>query len=357
MVRGRGYAKTLDDFGDIVLAATEDATPIRIRDIGEVVLGPDYRRGLADLDGTGDVVSGIVVMRQGQNALTVIDAVKARLKEIEPGLPDGVRVVPVYDRSDLIKRAIGTLKSTLTEIIVTVSLVIFIFLWHPPSSLIPIITIPIALLISFIPFRAMGITANIMSLGGIAIAIGAMADAAIVVVEQTHKRLEEWQRDGRQGDSRVVIIEAIKQVAGPSFFALLVIAVSFLPVLTLEAEEGRLFRPLAYTKTLAMVVAALLAVTLDPALRLLVTHIKSFDFRPRRLCRAVNAVLVGTIYPEEKHPVSRVLIRIYDPIARWALRRKWVVIGAAVAMVAATVPVYQRLGSEFMPPLDEESLF
>jgi len=268
MVRGRGYAKTLDDFGDIVLTATEDATPIRIRDIGEVTLGPDYRRGLADLDGTGDTVSGIIVMRQGQNALTVIDAVKARLKEIEPGLPDGVRVVPVYDRSDLIRRAIGTLKSTLTEIIITVSLVIFIFLWHPPSSLIPIITIPIALLISFIPFRAMGITANIMSLGGIAIAIGAMADAAIVVVEQTHKRLEEWQKKGGQGDYRVVMVAAIKQVAGPSFFALLVIAVSFLPVLTLEAEEGRMFKPLAYTKTFVMVTAAFLAITLDPALRL-----------------------------------------------------------------------------------------
>ena len=196
MVRGKGYAKTLDDFGDIVLRATENATPIRIRDIGEVTLGPDYRRGLADLDGTGDVVSGIVVMRQGQNALSVIDQVKARIKELEPGLPEGVRVIPVYDRSGLIRKAIDTLQLTLTEIIFTVSLIIFIFLWHPPSSLIPIITIPIAVLVSFIPFRAMGVTANIMSLGGIAIAIGAMVDAAIVVVEQTHKRLEEWQKRG-----------------------------------------------------------------------------------------------------------------------------------------------------------------
>ena len=357
MVRGRGYAKTLDDFGDIVLTATEDATPIRIRDIGEVTLGPDYRRGLADLDGTGDTVSGIIVMRQGQNALTVIDAVKARLKEIEPGLPDGVRVVPVYDRSDLIRRAIGTLKSTLTEIIITVSLVIFIFLWHPPSSLIPIITIPIALLISFIPFRAMGITANIMSLGGIAIAIGAMADAAIVVVEQTHKRLEEWQKKGGQGDYRVVMVAAIKQVAGPSFFALLVIAVSFLPVLTLEAEEGRMFKPLAYTKTFVMVTAAFLAITLDPALRLLVTNVRNFGFRPRWLSRSFNAVFVGTIRSEDQHPISRRLIRLYEPVASWSLRHKWRVIEIAALIVLVTAPVFMKLGSEFMPPLDEGAIF
>ena len=357
MVRGRGYAKTLDDFGNIVLTATENATPIRIRDIGEVVLGPDFRRGLADLDGIGEVVSGIVVMRQGQNALTVIDAVKARLKEIEAGLPDGVKVVPVYDRSDLIKRAIDTLKSTLTEIIITVSLVIFIFLWHPPSSLIPIITIPIALLISFIPFRAMGITANIMSLGGIAIAIGAMADAAIVVVEQTHKRLEEWQKKGERGDYRAVIVDAIKQVAGPSFFALLVIAVSFLPVLTLQAEEGRLFKPLAYTKTFVMVIAAFLAITLDPALRLVITNVRSFVFRPHWLSRSFNAVFVGTIRSEDEHPISSRLIRLYEPVASWSLRHKWRVIEIAAVIVLVTVPAFLHLGSEFMPPLDEGAIF
>ena len=357
MVRGRGYAKTLDDFGNIVLTATENATPIRIRDIGEVVLGPDFRRGLADLDGIGEVVSGIVVMRQGQNALTVIDAVKARLKEIEAGLPDGVKVVPVYDRSDLIKRAIGTLKSTLTEIIITVSLVIFIFLWHPPSSLIPIITIPIALLISFIPFRAMGITANIMSLGGIAIAVGAMADAAIVVVEQTHKRLEEWQKKGERGDYRAVIVDAIKQVAGPSFFALLVIAVSFLPVLTLQAEEGRLFKPLAYTKTFVMVIAAFLAITLDPALRLVITNVRSFVFRPHWLSRSFNAVFVGTIRSEDEHPISSRLIRLYEPVASWSLRHKWRVIEIAAVIVLVTVPAFLHLGSEFMPPLDEGAIF
>jgi Cu(I)/Ag(I) efflux system membrane protein CusA/SilA len=357
MVRGRGYAKTLEDFGDIVLSATEDGTPIRIRDIGEVVLGPDYRRGLAELDGTGEVVSGIVVMRQGQNALKVIDDVKAKLKEIKAGLPDGVKVVSVYDRSDLIRKAISTVKSTLAEIIITVSLVIFIFLWHPPSSMIPIITIPIAVLMTFIPLRAMGITANIMSLGGIAIAIGAMADAAIVVVEQTHKRLEEWEKSGKQGDHKVVIVDAIKQVAGPSFFALLVIAISFLPVLTLEAEEGRLFKPLAYTKTFAMVFAAFLAITLDPALRLLLTKVRNLDFRPRWFSRTLNSIFVGTIRSEDEHPISSRLIRIYEPVASWSLRHKWRVIVAAAVVVLITVPVFLKLGSEFMPPLDEGTIF
>ncbi|MHC5038489.1 MAG: efflux RND transporter permease subunit, partial [Planctomycetota bacterium] len=357
MVRGRGYAKTLDDFGDIVLSATEDATPIRIRDIGEVTLGPDYRRGLADLDGTGEVVSGIIVMRQDQNALTVIDAVKKRLKEIAAGLPEGVKVIPVYDRSDLIRRAIGTVKSTLIEIIVTVSLVIFVFLWHPPSSLIPIITIPIAVLMAFIPFRAMGITANIMSLGGIAIAIGAMADAGIVVVEQTHKRLEEWHKNGQQGDHRAVMVDAIKQVAGPSFFALLVIAVSFLPVLTLEAEEGRLFKPLAYTKTFAMIFAAFLAVTLDPALRLALTNVRNFGFRPRWISRTFNAIFVGKIRSEERHPISRRLMRLYEPAASWSLRHKWRVIEIAAVILLLTVPAFMKLGSEFMPPLDEGAIF
>ncbi len=357
MVRGRGYAKSIEDFRNIVLSANDAGTPIRVKDIGEVSIGPDYRRGVADLDGQGDVVSGIVVMRQGQNALDVIDRVKAKLKQIEPGLPDGVRIVPIYDRSDLIKRAIDTLKSTLIEVIIVVSLVILIFLWHPPSAIIPIITIPIAVLISFIPFRAMGITANIMSLAGIAIAVGALVDASIVVVEQTHKRLEKWKQSGEQGDPSGVIVDAIKQVAGPSFFALLVIAVSFLPVLTLEAEEGRLFKPLAYTKTLAMIVAAFVTITLDPALRLLVTNLKNFNFRPVWLCKTANAVLIGAIHPEEKHPVSRFLIRLYDPVVRWSLRWKRVVIGLALALIIVTIPVFMKLGSEFMPPFDEGALF
>jgi len=357
MVRGRGYAQSVQDFENVVLTASENGTPIRVKDVGQVTTGPDIRRGVSDLDGTGEVVSGIVVMRQGKNALEVIERVKAKIREIEPGLPSGVKIVPVYDRSDLIHRSIDTLRSALIEVIVTVVIIIFLFLWHVPSACIPVITIPIAVLISFIPFRALGITANIMSLGGIAIAVGTLVDAAIVVVEQTHKKLEEWERTGQREDYRGVVVNAIKQVAGPSFFALLVIGVSFLPVLTLEAEEGRLFKPLAYTKTLAMIVAAFLAITLDPALRIFVTHLKTFNFHPRWLCRVTNAVLAGRIHAEEKHPISRFLMRIYEPVAAWSLRWRWVVIAAALAMVIGTIPVYRQLGSEFMPPLDEGSLF
>ena len=356
MVRGRGYATSVADFENILLTTGKDGTPIRVRDIGTVALGPDLRRGVADLDGQGEVVSGIVVMRQGQNALEVIDRVKERLRRIEPGLPEGVQVLPVYDRSTLILRAIATLKTTLVEVMVTVALVILLFLRHIPSALIPMITIPVAVLIAFIPFRWLGVSANIMSLGGIAIAIGAMVDASIVVVEQTHKKLEEWEQGGRRGDYRAVVLGAVKQVAGPSFFSLLVIAVAFLPVLTLEAQEGRLFKPLAYTKNLSMIVAAVLAITLDPALRLSLTHLRRFTFRPGWLCRATNAVVAGAIHPEEQHPVSRTLIRLYRPVAEWALRRKAVVLGTALALMAATVPVYFSLGSEFMPALDEGAL-
>ena len=356
MVRGRGYAKSIRDFEDIVLVASEKGSPIRVKDVGQVVLGPELRRGVSDLDGTGEAVSGIVVMRQGENALQVIDRVKQKLAEIAPGLPPGVKVVPIYDRSDLIHRAIANLKSTLVEVLVTVSLVILLFLWHLPSAIIPLVTIPVAVLLSFIPFRMMGVTANIMSLGGIAIAIGALVDAAIVVVEQTHKKLEEWERTGRKEDYRDVVVGAVKQVGATSFFALLVIAVSFLPVLTLEAQEGRLFKPLAYTKNLSMVIAAVLAITLDPALRLSLTHARSFAFRPRWLAKLANAAVVGKIHPEAKHPVSRALIRLYSPVVAWSLRRRWLVIGGALALIAATVPVFQKLGSEFMPPLDEGAL-
>ena len=356
MVRGRGYARSVQDFENIVLTASETGTPIRIRDVGQVAMGPDIRRGVSDLDGTGEVVSGIIVMRQGQNAMDVIERVKAKIKEIEPGLPAGVRVVPVYDRSELIRRAIDNLKSTLIEVILTVVFVILLFLWHVPSAMIPVITIPLAVLIAFIPFRMLGMSANIMSLGGIAIAVGALVDAAIVVVEQTHKKLEEWQRTGRKENYQTIVLDAIKQVAGPSFFALLVIAVSFLPVLTLEAQEGRLFKPLAYTKTLAMLVAAVLTITLDPALRLFFTHLKNFNFRPLWLCKATNTVLVGTIRSEEKHPVSRMLIRLYEPVARWSLDRKKLIIATALVLMVFTIPVYQKLGAEFMPPLDEGAL-
>ena len=357
MVRGRGYAKSVADFENIVVSASESGTPIRIRDIGNVTVGPDLRRGVSDLDGTGEVVSGIIIMRPGENAVDVITRVKERIREIEPGLPPGMEIVPIYDRSGLIRSAMENVKETLIEVVLTVSLIILLFLWHPPSALIPIITIPVAVLVAFIPFHAMGITANIMSLGGIAIAIGELVDAAIVVVEQTHKKLEQAQREGSTREVREIVIEAVKEVAPASFFALLVIAVSFLPILTLEAQEGRMFKPLAYTKTFAMLVAAVLVVTLDPALRVLLTGVRRFHFRPAWLCRAVNGVLVGRIRSEESHPISRFLTRIYEPVVRWSLRWKWLVIGGAVALTIVTVPVFTHLGSEFMPPLREGSLF
>ncbi|HWK09087.1 MAG TPA: CusA/CzcA family heavy metal efflux RND transporter, partial [Vicinamibacterales bacterium] len=356
MVRGRGYAQSAGDIGEIVLARSESGVPVRVKDVGDVTLGPDIRRGIADLDGLGDTVAGIVIMRAGENALHVIARVKAKLADLEPTLPAGVRVVTVYDRSDLILRSIDNLKHTLTEELLIVAVIILIFLWHIPSAIIPIATIPVAVLISFIPMRMMGVSSNIMSLGGIAIAVGAMVDAAIVVVEQTHKKLELWDRTGRKEDYHRVVVNAVKEVGGPSFFALLVIAVSFLPVLTLEAQEGRLFRPLAYTKNFSMIIAAVLAITLDPAMRLLFTHMTNFSFKPAWLARVANAVLVGKIHSEENHPISRVLIRLYEPICAWSLGWKWIVLAGAMAVVVATVPIYGRLGSEFMPPLDEGTL-
>ena len=356
MVRGRGYARSARDFEDLVVATSEKGTPIRIRDVGQVVVGPELRRGVSDLDGKGDAVSGIVVMRQGENALQVIERVKKKLAQVQGGLPAGVKVTPIYDRSELIHRSIDTLQGTLVEVLVTVSLVILLFLWHLPSALIPLVTIPVAVLISFIPFQLMGVTANIMSLGGIAIAIGALVDASIVVVEQTHKKLEEWERNGRKGDHVEVIVSAVKQVGPASFFALLVIGVSFLPVLALEAQEGRLFKPLAYTKNLAMIVSAFLAITLDPALRVTLTHFRTFDLRPRWLSNLANVTLGGRVHPEERHPVSRFLTRTYEPVVRWSLRNGKLVVGGALALVLVTVPVLRSIGSEFMPPLDEGAL-
>ncbi len=359
MIRGRGYARSIRDFENIPLSVSENGTPICVKDIGQVVQGPDIRRGVTDLDGEGEAVSGIVIMRHGQNALDVIERVKKKIREIEPGLPPGVKIVPVYDRSDLILRSIDNLKSTIAEVIAIVVLVIVLFLRHIPSALIPVITIPVAVLLAFIPFRLMGITANIMSLAGIAIAIGALVDAAIVVVEQTHKNLEEWERTGRREDEESVIVRAVKQVAGPSFFALLVIAVSFLPVLTLEAQEGRLFKPLAYTKTLSMVIAAVLAITLDPALRVFLTHRKAVPFQSSWLswpAKIWNAVFASPIPAEENHPISRRLIRIYQPVLDWSLKRRKTVLAAALILMIATIPVFLKVGSEYMPPLEEGSI-
>jgi len=356
MIRGRGYVKSLSDIEEIVLA-NQDGTAVRVKDVGEVVLGPDIRRGAADMDGTGEVVSGIVIMRQGSNALEVIDKVKARLKEIEPGMPQGVRVVPVYDRSELIRRSISNARSTLIEVILTVVLIILIFLWHFPSAVIPVVTIPVAVLVSFIPLQYAGVSINIMSLAGIAIACGELVDAAIVVVEQTHKKLEIYERSGQPFRYEEVILEAVKEVAGPTFFALLVIAVAFLPVLVLEGQEGKLFRPLAYTKNFAMLVAAVLALTLDPALRLLlVRRPANLGIEQSRWQGFLGSLLGGKIRPEEKHPITGPLMRFYDPVVRWTLRWKTQVVAGALVLVALTIPLFWMLGSEFMPPLEEGSL-
>jgi Cu(I)/Ag(I) efflux system membrane protein CusA/SilA len=354
MVRGRGYIRSVADVENLVVSTQmETGTPVLVKHLGRVTLGPDIRRGIADLDGEGETVGAIVIMRSGEDALKVIERVKARIAEIEPSLPPGVEIVTTYDRAELIERSIETLTGTLIEELLIVSAVILIFLWHIPSALIPIVTIPITVVLSFIPMYGLGITANIMSLGGIAIAIGAMVDAAIVVVEQTHKKLEHWDAEGRPGNFKDVVVSAVKEVGGPSFFALLVIAVSFMPVFTLEAQEGRLFRPLAFTKNFSMAIAAALAITLDPAVRLLFTHMKEYRFRPAFLARIVNAVLVGKIHSEENHPISRPLMKIYHPVVEAVLRHQWMTIAGAVVVMLLTIPAFMRLGSEFMPPLDE----
>ncbi|MCC6766325.1 MAG: efflux RND transporter permease subunit [Deltaproteobacteria bacterium] len=354
MVRGRGYVRSVRDIEDIVVSIDEKTgTPVLVRQVAKVTLGPDIRRGVADLDGLGDTVGGVIVMRQGENALNVIRRVQARLQELAPSLPDGVEIVTTYDRSALIERAIDTLLHSLGEEVLIVSAVILVFLWHIPSAVIPIVTIPVSVLLAFIPMYAMGLTSNIMSLAGIAISIGVLVDGAIVEVENAYKRLEEWVAGGRRGDYHAIRLRALKEVGPSVFFSLLVIAVAFLPIFTLVDQEGRLFKPLAYSKNLAMAIAAILAVTLDPAMRMLFTRMEPWEFRPRFLARLVNAVAVGRYYPEERHPISRVLFAVYEPVCRWVLRHKLVTVFGAAALVASTIPVYLRLGSEFMPPLNE----
>jgi len=356
MVRGRGYSRTVEDFGSIVVKATAGGVPVLLRDVARVEIGPELRRGVSDLDGTGDTVGGIVVMRHGENALNVIRRVKARLEELKPSLPRGVEIVTTYDRSDLITRAIDTLKHELTIEMLIVSLVILVFLWHIPSAVVPIVTIPVSVLLAFIPMYYFGLTVNIMSLAGIAISIGVLVDGAIVEVENAYNKLYHWQAGGRKGDFHAVRLAALTEVGPSVFFSLLVIAVAFLPVFALVDQEGRLFKPLAFSKNLAMAIAAVLAVTLDPALRMLFARMDPFSFKPRWLAWFATRTLVGTYYPEERHPISRAIHRVYEPACRFVLRRPWTVIMVSVALVAVSVPVYFKLGREFMPPLREGSL-
>lgn len=353
MVRARGYIGSLDDLEQVVVKTGDRGTPVLLGDVAHVALGPQIRRGVSDLDGLGDSVGGIVVMRHGENALSVIDRVKAKIEDLKPSLPEGVEIVTTYDRSDLIQKSIDNLKDELLMEMIIVSLVIMFFLWHMPSAFVPIITIPVSVLLSFIPMYFFGITSNIMSLSGIAISIGVLVDGAIVEVENAYKRLETWKEGGGQGDDRGVVLKAIQEIAPSVFFSLLVIAVSFLPVFTLIDQEGRLFKPLAYTKTLVIATAALLAITLDPAIRLLFVRMKPFTRGPRWITTPLTTLFVGRYYREEDHPVSRLLFRLYERPCRWVLRHPKTIIGLSIAIVASTVPVYLKLGSEFMPPLNE----
>ncbi len=341
MVRGRGYIKDLDDLRYIPVGASGDGTPVYLKDVARVELGPEIRRGLADLNGKGEVAGGIVVVRFGENVAKVISRVKQKIKtDIAPSLPKGVRIVTTYDRSDLIKRSVGTLRNEIIKLSIAVGLVCLVFLFHLPSALVVILTLPIAILMAFICMYYLGVTSNIMSLSGIAIAIGAMVDASIIMVENAHKKIEEWEA-ARLGNEHAegraeVIIEAAKEVGPSLFFSLLVITAGFLPVFALQQQAGRLFKPLAYTKTFAMLFSSFIAITLTPVL--------------------MGLFIRGKVRPEYKNPVSRFLHRVYEPVANVALGHKKLVILAAVFVLALTVIPYEKLGSEFMPPLYEGTI-
>ena len=338
MVRGRGYLKGLEDLEIIPVGTNGAGTPIYLKDVARIQLGPEIRRGIAELDGRGEVAGGIVIVRFGENVLNVIERVKEKIKkDIEPSLPQGVKIVATYDRSDLIKRSIATLKDEIIKLSIAVSVVCIVFLFHLPSALVVILTLPLAIIISFILMYYLQVTSNIMSLSGIAIAIGAMVDASIIMVENAHKKLEEWEAQGRPIPRLEVIIEAAKEVGPSLFFSLLVIMVGFLPVFTLQAQAGRLFKPLAYTKTFAMLFASFLAVTLTPVL--------------------MTLFIRGKIRPEEKNPISWLLHKLYEPVVHVALRfRKTVLILGLIILVLTYYP-FKKLGTEFMPPLYEGTLF
>jgi len=334
MVRGRGYIRSVSDIEDVSLGAMADGTPLLVKNVARVHLGPDMRRGVAELNGQGDVAGGIVVIRYGVDTYGVIESIKRELEEsIQPALPEGVEFVTTYDRSALIERSIENLEEKLVEEAIIVSLVCVVFLWHVRSALVAIFTLPLSILLSFVAMRYIGLGSNIMSLGGIAIAIGAMIDAAIIMIENAHKHLEQQVGDEPRLD---VLIAAAQEVGRPLFFSLLIITVSFLPIFTLEAQEGRLFRPLAYTKTFAMGFAALTSVLVVPFL--------------------MRLFIRGRIAPEAENPVNRLLIRAYHPVVRLVLRRRAITLGAAALLMASTVPIAMRLGSEFMPPLYEGTL-
>ncbi len=355
MVTAEGYIKNLEALKKVAVKSVR-GTAVYLSDLATVTTGPEIRRGLAELNGEGEVVGGIVIMRHKENALNIIKRVKEKIEEIKPGLPEGIEIVTTYDRSDLIEKAINTLKNSLIEEIIIVSLVILIFLWHFPSALVPIITIPISVLLAFIPIYGMNITSNIMSLAGIAISIGVLVDGAIVEVENAYKKIEHWIADGRKGDFHKIRLEALMEVGPSVFFSLLVITVSFLPVFTLVDQEGRLFKPLAWTKTLTMVLASILAITLDPAVRMFFTRLDPFSFKPKFLANLATSLFVGKYYSEEKHPISRFLFKIYEPACKLVLEHPKKIILGALIIVLSVIPLYLKLGSEFMPPLNEGTI-
>jgi Cu(I)/Ag(I) efflux system membrane protein CusA/SilA len=339
MVRGRGYFRKVQDIEEVSLGAQPDGTPIRVRDVGFVQVGPDIRRGAVDYNGLGDAAGGVVVVRFGENVYDVLQHVRQAIEQqVRPALPEGVELVVVYDRSQLIEHSVATLRRKLVEESAIVSLVVIVFLFHFRSALVALLTLPLAVLLALLAMRGIGLTSNIMSLGGIAIAIGVMIDASIIMIENAHKHVEdeEAKPEGQRRGRTEVLIEAAKAVGPSLFFSLLIITVSFVPVFSLQDQEGRLFKPLAWTKTFAMFFAALLSITVGP-------------FLMRLLIR-------GRIPKEEKNPVNRFLIWLYHPVARLALRWRYVVVVLAVLAVLAAVPVYLALGSEFMPPLWEETL-
>jgi Cu(I)/Ag(I) efflux system membrane protein CusA/SilA len=357
MVRSRGLVDKVEDIENaVVMLNTRSRAPILVKQVATVSVGPEMRRGITDFNGFGDTVGGIIVMRQGEDAPAVIDRVKAKIGEIQKSLPEGVKIISVYDRSDLIERAIETLKVTLTEELIIVALIILLFLWHIPSAIVPIVTIPIAVLLAFIPLYLIGQSSNIMSLAGIAISIGVLVDGAIVEVENAYRKIQHWDEGGRKEDFFKVRLDALLEVGPSVFFSLLVIAVAFIPIFTLVDQEGRLFKPLALSKNFAMAIAAILAITLDPAMRMMFARADRFNSPNKWLNRIGNTLLVGTYYSEHKHPISRRLFKIYEPVVNWVLSHKKTALGFALAGLISIVPGFMLLGSEFMPTLHEGSL-
>ncbi|TGM26274.1 efflux RND transporter permease subunit [Leptospira levettii] len=356
MIRVRGYVQSKEDIEQISLGANSLGTPIYLSQVATIVDGPDLRRGVGDWNGEGDQVSGIIIMRHGENALRVIESVQDKIKSMEASLPKGLKIKPVYDRSILINETIRVLKEKLTEEIIVVSIIILIFLWHIPSAIVPILTIPIAVILSFLPMYLADIGSNLMSLAGIALSIGVLVDGAIVEVENAYKKLEEWESSGRLGDFHAIRLQALLEVGPSVFFSLLIIAVAFFPIFTLVDQEGKLFRPLAISKNLTMAIAAILAITVDPAFRMLFTRMDPFTKFTPVVNNLLTTIFVGKYHSEKNHSISKRLYLLYEPIVKLVLNHPKKTILSAVLLFLLTIPIFFRLGTEFLPPLNEGSI-